>query len=105
MARILVSEKNGKKIYHTRDEMTGDIFVETEQDLTDKLEQMKQIKNNDEELDLNGFNMYAFIPDVYVEKWMRQYNINPYHPAFDKLVDELLNTREYEHLKTIKGRA
>jgi hypothetical protein len=87
------------------DHMSGDVHIETVQDVEPVLDVNKSLQNSDE-YTKHGIKEemwhYASIPIVVQVKWLNEYGIKnwPMHPHNKKLLFQLLNSREWGYLKT-----
>lgn len=87
------------------DHMTGDIHVETVQDVEPVLDANKGFQNNDE-YTAKGIKgemwHYASIPIVVQMRWLTEYGSKdwPMRPGNEKLLFRLLNSPEWKYLKT-----
>jgi hypothetical protein len=87
------------------DPMTGDVHIETVQDVEPILDVNKNLKNDDE-YTKHGFKEemwhYACVPVVIQIKWLNEYGMKnwPMLPHNKDLLFRLLNSREWGYLKT-----
>jgi len=92
------------EIFHY-DEMTGDVHIETTQDVEPILEKNKVLQNYDD-YTKNGIKNemwhFASIPLVVQLKWLVKYGpVNdPMKKGNEKLLFRLLNDPEWRYLKT-----
>jgi hypothetical protein len=86
------------------DPMTGDVHIETRQDVTPYIESNKAAAA-DPEVTRRGIKndmwKYAQIPIWVQMKWLNEYGMNnwPMHPNNSKLLFRLLNSPEWKYLK------
>lgn len=87
------------------DPMTGDVTIETTQDVAPILDENKALAN-DEEVTRRGIKndmwKYASIPVVVQVRWLNEYGSQnwPLRPGNEKLLFRLLNSPEWRYLKT-----
>ena len=87
------------------DPMTGDVHLETVQDVSPILDGNKDRANSDE-YTKHGFKKdmwhYASIPIVVQERWLNEYGSQnwPLKPGNEKLLFKLLNSPDWRYLKT-----
>lgn len=87
------------------DPLTGDVHIETVQDVEPILDVNKALAN-DEEFTKQGIKdemwKYARIPNWVQVKWLNEYGPKnwPMHPHNAKLLFRLLNSPEWRYLKT-----
>lgn len=92
------------EIFHY-DEMTGDVHIETKQDVAPLLERNKALQNEDG-YTKNGIKNemwhFAHIPIVVQLKWLVKYGADndPMRKGNEKLLFSLLNDPEWRYLKT-----
>lgn len=85
--------------------MTGEVHIETVQDVTPILEANK-IQANDDEVTRKGIKndlwKYASIPIEVQMRWLNEYGSKdwPMRPGNEKLLFRLLNSPEWKYLKT-----
>jgi len=87
------------------DPFTGDVVIETQQDVGDILDSNKQY-SNDTDFSNKGIKegmwKYASIPLVIQLRWLNEYGREnwPMRPGNEKLLFKLLNSPEWKYLKT-----
>jgi hypothetical protein len=85
--------------------MTGDVHVETRQDVEASLDWSKRLQN-DAEYSRQGMKQemwhYSHIPLLVQVKWLNEYGLKnwPMKPENKELLFRLLNSPEYAYLKT-----
>lgn len=88
--------------YSNYDELTDDLTISREQDVTDILEWNKNLQN-DEGYTKKGIKgemwHYAQIPNLVIEKWLSE-GFNIFDKNNDKALFRKLNSPEYKYLKT-----
>lgn len=81
--------------------------IESKQDVTPIIE-LNKMMQNDEDYSKRGMKAdwwhYAKIPNVIIEKWMREKGVDVFNKAHRKKVFALLNDPEYKYLKTTTKR-
>lgn len=92
------------EIFHY-DQMTGDVHIETLQDVAPILDKNKFLANSDEYTKQgikNEMWQYAHIPLVVQLKWLQKYGreSDPMKKGNEKLLFSLLNDPEWRYLKT-----
>lgn len=91
--------------YFHYDHMTGDVHIETVQDVDPILDVNKALQNDDE-YTKHGMKEemwhFASIPIWVQVKWLNEYGRKnwPMHPNNGKLLFKLLNSPEWKYLKT-----
>jgi hypothetical protein len=91
------------EIFHY-DEMTGDVHIESRQDVEPILDQNKALQNDDE-YSKNGIKNemwhFASIPIIVQLKWINEYGLenDPMRKGNEKLLFRLLNSPEWRYLK------
>lgn len=91
--------------YSYYDELTGDLTIETVQDVEAQLD-MNKAEANDDDFTKKGIKegmwKYADIPVVVQERWLNEYGLEnwPMRPGNEKLLFRLLNSPEWKYLKT-----
>jgi hypothetical protein len=82
---------------------TDTTIIHREQDVSAILE-MNKAQQNDEDYTKKGIKdgwwHYANIPNIVIEKWIREYGVNVYDKDHEPKVFKLLNQPEYRYLKT-----
>jgi hypothetical protein len=92
------------EIFHY-DQMTGDVHIETRQDVDPILDDNRTLRN-DEQYTRDGIKNgewhFARIPIWVQVKWLNEYGREnwPMHPKNSKLLFRLLNSSEWSYLKT-----
>lgn len=92
------------EIFHY-DNQTGDVHIETRQDVEPILERNKALRN-DEEYTKKGIKEemwhFAHIPIVVQLKWLKKYGAenDPMKKGNEKLLFSLLDDPEWRYLKT-----
>lgn len=92
-----------KEIFHY-DELTGDVHIETTQDVEPILDENKQLAN-DGSYSQNGIKNemwnYAFVPIVVQLQWLNKYGPenDPMRKGNEKFLFSLLNSPEWRYLK------
>jgi hypothetical protein len=85
------------------DALTDDTTIYREQDVTAILE-LNKAQQNDEDYTKKGIKRdwwhYASIPNIIIEKWLREFGVNVYNKDHEPKVFKLLNQPEYRYLKT-----
>jgi hypothetical protein len=87
------------------DHQSGDVHLETVQDVEPILDSNNALRN-DEEYSRNGIKNemwhFARIPDVVQLRWLSEYGREnwPMKPGNEKLLFRLLNSPEWKYLKT-----
>ena len=106
LKRILSSDKASgiTEIFHY-DHMTGDVHIETRQDVTKILETNKALQNDESYWKhgvKNDMAHFAHIPDIVQLQWINKYGLenDPMRKGNEKLLFKLLNSPEYRYLKT-----
>lgn len=98
------NEAGVTEIFHY-DEMTGDVHIETVQDVEPIIEK-NMILQNDEQYSKDGINNemwhFARIPVVVQLQWLKKYgpDHDPMRAGNEKLLFSLLNDPEWRYLKT-----
>lgn len=82
----------------------GELVVYREQDTTPYLEANKSRRNNFVARRGSGLRMVADVPNIVVEKWMRELGVNIFDRNHAKKVQQLLNSNEYSYLRTSPGK-
>lgn len=99
----LLDQTGDTKTYFDMDELTGKVQITTEQDLTQFLERMKQMRRDSAERWTKGVREewlhYASIPSVVIME-LRNKGIDVFNPEDEKKVLSEIN-RNYPHLKTV----
>jgi hypothetical protein len=96
-------ETGVRQIFHY-DEMTGDVHIETQQDVEPLLNRNKALQNN-EEYSKQGIKNemwhFAHVPIVVQLKWLVKYGAenDPMKKGNEKLLFSLLNDPEWRYLK------
>lgn len=91
------------EIFHY-DHMTGDVHIETRQDVDPILDVTNELRN-DEQYSRDGIKdemwHYASIPIVVQMRWLSEYGSEnwPMKPGNEKLLFRLLNSPEWKYLK------
>ena len=91
------------EIFHY-DELTGDVTIETKQDVEPMLSQNKELQN-DENYSKNGIKNemwhFASIPIIVQLQWLNKYGPenDPMRKGNEKLLFRLLNDPEWRYLK------
>lgn len=86
------------------DHVTGDVHIETVQDVDPYLDATKALQN-DESYSRDGIKKemwhYARIPVVVQMRWLNEYGSKdwPMRPGNEKLLFRLLNSPEWKYLK------
>ena len=92
------------EIFHY-DHTTGDVHIETVQDVEGHLDHTNELRN-DEQYTRDGIKdgmwHYAHIPIVVQMRWLSEYGSKdwPLRPGNEKLLFRLLNSPEWRYLKT-----
>jgi hypothetical protein len=87
------------------DHVTGDVHIETVQDVEPILDN-NRAQANDEEFTKDGIKdgmwRYASIPIVVQMRWLAEYGMKdwPLKPGNEKLLFRLLNSPDWKYLKT-----
>ena len=87
--------------------MTGDVHIQTVQDVEANLDWSKRLQNDDE-YSKQGMKQemwhYGHVPLLVQVKWLNEYGLKnwPMKPENKELLFRLLNSPEYEYLKTTK---
>ena len=85
--------------------MTGDVSIETVQDVSGILDDTSE-RRNDEQYTKDGIKNemwhYARVPIVVQMKWLAEYGSKnwPMRPGNEKLLFRLLNSPDWKYLKT-----
>jgi len=92
------------EIFHY-DNLTGDVHIETVQDVEGHLDHSRELANDDQYTKdgiKDGMWHYAHIPIVVQMRWLSEYGSKnwPMRPGNEKLLFRLLNSPEYKYLKT-----
>lgn len=85
----------------------GKLVVKRTQDVTPYLDANKQERNSfGDWRPLSGATRrkIAEIPNIVVEKWMRELGVNIFDRNHAKKVQQLLNSNEYAYLRTSPGK-
>ena len=89
--------------YFDYDPNNDTAIIHSEQDVSLILEANKVLQN-DEGLTKQGIKNswwhYAQIPNIIIEKWIRDHGVNLYNKDHQKAVFRLLNDPQYRYLKT-----
>ena len=106
MKRLLSrDQETGVAEYFHFDPASGDVHIETVQDVEPALDVNKRLKN-DEQYTKHGIKNemwhYATIPIVVQVRWLNEYGLSnwPMLPQNKDLLFRLLNSREWGYLKT-----
>lgn len=105
----------GVATYHAHDAMARKTYIETVQDVAPVLERNKAIQNMDDggargltEYSRKGIKANWWhvgeIPNVVMEKWLRDYGVNALKSDHWPKVRKLLNDPEWRYLRTGLGR-
>jgi hypothetical protein len=92
------------EIFHY-DEMSGDVTIETKQDVEPMVAQNKELQNDDS-YSKNGIKNemwhFASIPIIVQLQWLNKYGPenDPMRKGNEKLLFRLLNDPEWRYLKT-----
>ena len=92
------------EIFHY-DNLTGDVRIETVQDVSGILDDTSD-RRNDEQYTKDGIKNemwhYARVPIVVQMKWLAEYGSKnwPMRPGNEKLLFRLLNSPDWKYLKT-----
>jgi hypothetical protein len=92
------------EIFHY-DALTGDVSIETVQDVSGILDDTSE-RRNDEQYTKDGIKNemwhYARVPIVVQMKWLAEYGSKnwPMRPGNEKLLFRLLNSPDWKYLKT-----
>lgn len=86
------------------DNLTGDVHLETTQDVDPVLDMNKSMQNDEgfsKDGIKNGMWRYASIPIVVQMRWLNEYGSAnwPMKPGNEKLLFRLLNSPEWRYLK------
>jgi hypothetical protein len=87
------------------DPMTGDVHIETRQDVEPILD-LNKMQANDADFTRKGIKndmwRYASVPVVVQMRWLSEYGSQnwPMKPGNEKLLFRLLNSPEWRYLKT-----
>lgn len=97
-------ETGVQEIFHY-DNLTGNVHIETRQDVTPILDENRQLRDDDDYTKQgikNGEWHYARIPIWVQMKWLNEYGLEnwPMHPRNSDLLFKLLNSSEWGYLKT-----
>lgn len=90
--------------YHADTDMT---IVGRIQDVEGLLERNKSLQNDEDYSRLGIKNSWwheAGIPNIVIEKWKNEYNVDVWNKDDRKKVLQLLNSPEWKYLKTTAGR-
>lgn len=84
--------------------MTGDVTVETVQDVEAALDRNKALQNDESYSSggiKNGMWHYAHIPNIVQLRWLTEYGSanHPMKPGNERLLFRLLNSPEWKYLK------
>ena len=86
----------------------GQLVVKRVQDTTPYLEENKRIRNSYSDWrhsrPKHAMRKVAEIPNIVVEKWMRELGVNIFDRNHSKKVQQLLNSNEYAYLRTSPGK-
>jgi hypothetical protein len=85
----------------------GQMVVKRTQDVTPYLEANKAARNSFSDwrpFAKQGMRQVAEIPNIVVEKWMRELGVNVFDRNHAKKVQQLLNSNEYAYLRTSPGK-
>lgn len=88
------------------DSSTDTTILYREQDVSAILDLNKALANETEHTRRgikSGWWHYATIPNIVIEKWLREFGVNAYDKDHEKAVYRLLNQPEYRYLKTTAG--
>lgn len=106
MAKLLSRDPDtGLEEWFHYDNLTGDVHVETRQDVQAELDWTKRLRNDDEYSKRgikNSMWHYSYIPPWVQVKWLNEYGMKnwPMHPANHQLLFRLINSPEWAYLKT-----
>jgi hypothetical protein len=92
------------EIFHY-DELTKQVHIETQQDVSVSLDVTNILRNDDEyskEGMKNDMLHFAHIPILVQQKWLNEYGPenDPMRKGNEKLLFRLLNSPDYRYLKT-----
>lgn len=105
MKRLLSRDpETGLEEWFHYDQLTGDVHIETRQDVEANLDWSKRLQNDTEYSD-KGIRQemwhYAHIPLIVQVRWLNEYGSQnwPMAPGNEKLLFRLLNSPEWKYLK------
>jgi hypothetical protein len=104
MKRLLNKSWNGAETWMHHDGET--IQIERKQDVSALLDLNKKIRNEFQGYADRGdhhFHLYARIPPVVIEKWRNELGIDVFNEEDAPRVQRLLNSNEYQFLRTTEG--
>lgn len=92
------------EVFHY-DNLTGDVHIETVQDVRPYLDASKTLANDEQYTRdgiKNSFWHYAKVPIEVQMRWLSEYGMKdwPMKPGNEKLLFRLLNSPEWKYLKT-----
>ncbi len=106
-SRLLSRSGPSIEVWHHYDTATDLTWAETRQNCDPILDHNKRLAN-DPDIKRKGIKQdwwkCGFIPNVIIEKWMREKGVNVYDPNHMEKVKKLLMDPEWRYLKTTTGR-
>lgn len=105
MKRLLSRDASGLEEWFHYDNLTGDVHIETKQDVQANLDYTNRLRNDDDYTKKgikNDMWHYAHIPPWVQVKWLNEYGLKnwPMLPENQKLLFKLINSPEWAYLKT-----
>ena len=85
------------------DHASGTTYVGAEQDVSLLLDQNAQMRNDPSYWKQGVKDCWAHcasIPNIVIEKWIKDYGVNVYNKDHNAKVKKLLNSPEWRYLKT-----
>lgn len=86
----------------------GQLVIKRVQDTTPYLEENKRARNAFSDWkpsrSKGSLRKVAEIPNIVVEKWMRELGVNVFNRNHARKVQQLLNSNEYQYLRTSPGK-
>jgi hypothetical protein len=104
-----VNKFTGTTVYYTKNKVSGEMLLETEYKDTD-VSDVVNFNQASRELDDGKYNKGTFhkvasIPQSVFDQWKRELGgENPFSECHKQWVKDKLNSTEYSHLRTKKGR-
>jgi hypothetical protein len=97
----------GITTFHHYDHSTKQTHIERVQDVQPRLDNNKKLFNDDSYRSngmKTGWLHAAHIPDIVIEKWLREDGVDVFNPDHMAAVKRKLNSPDWRYLRTSSGR-